>query len=311
MKISTLTLNPALDRTMYFSSPFKAGELNRCAKSVVTLGGKGINVSRFFGKLGIDVPAYGFSGGSNGDEMKKLLAEEGITSYFVETKAPTRMNIKMIDSDSNCTEANEKGGPIEEAELDLLISNIEKHTESQQLFFMCGSIPHPVDNSVYNFLIKRLKKKDVRVVLDCDGEALRNGLEAQPYLIKPNLFELSQLVGKELKTTKEAVYEAKKIYDEKGVEVLCTMSEKGAFYVGKRGLFTVTSPHVKLAGFTGAGDSFLSAFIYMTQIGGDIEKSLKFASSAAAAKVELPGSTLPEAKDMNKFTDMISVVGIQ
>ena len=306
MKAATLTLNPALDRTMYFEKPFRVGELNRCFDTVTTLGSKGINVSRFLKIFGVNALAYGFSGGDTGVTMENMLRDEGVDFSFVKTEAPTRMNIKMIDSDGICTEANEKGGPITDEALKTLVEMMENSVEKGKYFFLGGSIPHPVEKGVYNSITQVLKSRGAKVILDCDGEALERGLEARPSLIKPNLYELSLLLHKDIKDPDEAIKECKRLYVEKSVEILCTMSEKGALFVGKEGVFSVTSPRVEMRGFTGAGDSFLSAFTYMRDKTNDIEYSLKFASSAAAAKVELPGSTLPKKEDMDKYIDAVT-----
>ncbi len=305
MKAATLTLNPALDRTMYFDKPFRAGELNRCSDTVTTLGSKGINVSRFLKLFGVEATAYGFSGGDTGETMKRMLDAEEIAYELTETDAPTRMNIKMIDSVGACTEANEKGGPITDIELKRLLTGVENSVEKGKYYFLGGSIPHPVEKGVYNSLTQVLKSRGAKVILDCDGEALEKGLEAGPSLIKPNLYELSLLIHRDIKDPSDAINESKRLYVEKSVEILCTMSEKGAVFAGKEGVFSVTSPHVEMRGFTGAGDSFLAAFTYMRETTGDIEYSLKFASSAAAAKVELPGSTLPRLEDMDKYIDVV------
>lgn len=306
MKAATLTLNPALDRTMYFDKPFRAGELNRCCDTVTTLGSKGINVSRFLKLFDIDALAYGFCGGDTGKTMENMLLEEGVRFSFIETEAPTRMNIKMIDSEGICTEANEKGGPITDKALKSLVELMENSAENGKYYFLGGSIPHPVEKGVYNSITQVLKNKGAKVILDCDGEALERGLEAKPSLIKPNLYELSMLLHKEIQEPEKAISECKRLYVEKSVEILCTMSEKGAVFVGKEGVFSVTSPRVKMRGFTGAGDSFLSAFTYMRDKTDDIEYSLRFASSAAAAKVELPGSTLPKKEDMDKYINAVT-----
>ncbi len=306
MKAATLTLNPALDRTMYFDKPFRAGELNRCYDTVTTLGSKGINVSRFLKLFDVEAVAFGFSGGDTGRTMENMLRDEKVSFSFVMTEAPTRMNIKMIDSDGACTEANEKGGPITDEALKKLVDLMENSVEKGKYFFLGGSIPHPVEKGVYNSITQVLKSRGAKVILDCDGEALERGLEGRPSLIKPNLYELSLLLHKEIKEPEIAIAECKRLYVEKSVEILCTMSEKGAVYAGKEGVFSVTSPRVEMRGFTGAGDSFLAAFTYMRDKTDDIEYSLRFASSAAAAKVELPGSTLPPVSDMEKYIDVVT-----
>lgn len=304
---ATLTLNPALDRTMYFDTNFREGKLNRARESVTTLGSKGINVSRAFKILGVDATAYSFSGGDSGVTMKKMLDREGIGYDFTETAAPTRINIKMIDSDEVCTEANEAGGPVTEAELENLLCKLEKAAENTQIFALGGSIPPPVEKSVYKTITELLKNRGARVILDCDGEALRRGIEARPELIKPNLFELSGLLGFTPQGIEEVAKECRRLYVETGVNILCTLSENGAVYAGCQGVWSVTSPQVTLRGFTGAGDTFLTAFTYMKETTGDIPRAMIFASSAAAAKVELHGSQMPTRADMEKFCANLTV----
>lgn len=307
ISVATLTLNPSLDKTMYFEKPFCLGVLNRAKSSIITPGSKGINVSRVFGILGIKATAFAFSGGDNGRIMEKMLKSEGIPLELVKTKAQTRLNIKMIDSEEKCTEANETGGPITEDELDELIFRLKKATENTQLFALGGSIPQGVDKSVYYLLTKELRSKGAEVVLDCDGAALKKGIEARPSLIKPNLFELSELVGYTPESTENIASECKKISVDCGINILCTLSENGAIYTEKSTSWYVTSPHVTVNGFTGAGDTFLSAFLYEYKVENSVENALLFASSAAAAKVELPGTCLPDRASMEKYVPALSV----
>ena len=51
MKIATITLNPAIDRSIVYSDDLKVGELNRVEGAKVNAGGKGINVSSMISKL--------------------------------------------------------------------------------------------------------------------------------------------------------------------------------------------------------------------------------------------------------------------
>ena len=50
--IITITLNPALDRTLRIEHPLEVGKLNRSSSSHLEPGGKGINVSRAVKALG-------------------------------------------------------------------------------------------------------------------------------------------------------------------------------------------------------------------------------------------------------------------
>lgn len=293
MHIATLTLNPSLDKTMYFDAPFKAGALNRASHSAPPIiGSKGINVSRMLHVCGVDAVALGFIGGDNGKLACAQLNSQGIIHSFVETKAETRLNIKMIDSDGICTEANEKGGPIEPGELENLICEI-KSLPAGGIFVMGGSIPQGVDKSVYNSLITMLKSRGTYCVLDCDGEALKLGMQAGPALIKPNIYELSQYLSREI-APDEAADECEALYKATGTEVLCTLGGDGAVFAGEEGVFRVHSPRVTVRGFTGAGDTALAVFIYRRFICGDSSReALERANAAAAVKVQLPSTEMP------------------
>jgi len=306
MEIITFTLNPALDRTMRFET-FTAGGLNHTIMSSLSAGGKGINVSRMLKKCGCASPAFGFAGGRCGALLRDILTSENIDIRFTETKAETRMNIKIITETGETTEANEPGGPVESSELDILTEALYKYIVCGNLFVLGGSIPQGVDKGVYNSVIKGLKEKGVNVILDCEGEALSLGIDAKPALIKPNNQELGNYLNKKIETVTDAAEAAACLYVDKSVEILCTLGKKGAVYAGKDGLYTVTSPQVEAKSFAGAGDSFLAAFLYMREFTGSVPGALRYASSAAAVKVTLEGTIFPEREDMERYIDCIKV----
>lgn len=302
MNYNTITLNPAIDRTVYLDT-LTDGELNRSTASVTMAGGKGINVSRMLNILGAETIAFTFIGGNSGKLLQAFLDEEGITHSAVQTNAETRQNIKIIESSDRCTEINSAGGPVTKQELQAMLDNIENAAKKDDMWIIAGSCPQGVDKSVYNIIVSLLKTKGCKTALDCDGEALKIGLKARPALIKPNLRELEGLVGKPLKTQKDIVEAAACVYVENSVEVVCTLGDKGALYVGDEGKFLTDTPKVKVKGFAGAGDTFLAGFLCMRGRGMPVENSLAFAAAAAAAKVELPCSAAPDIKQIEKYID--------
>lgn len=310
MAVYTLTLNPALDRTVYIEN-FEVDALNRSRDSVTMAGGKGINVSRMLTVLGDDVHTLALTGGRYGDMLISMLADEGITVDGVNTGADTRLNIKIIEDSGRCTELNASGGPVTEEELNRLIGKIDElslnNTGCPQMWIISGSIPQGVDKSVYKSLVKTLKERGAYVALDCSGDALKNGVSACPSLIKPNAEELSGLVGKKLGTEDEIIEAAEKLYVENSVEIICTMGKDGAVYVGGEGIYTVNSPKVVVRGFAGAGDTFLAAFIHCKIHNMPIEKSLAFSSAAASAKVALPCTSVPAPETAEELARTLTV----
>jgi len=305
-KVITLTLNPALDRTMFFDV-FRAGELNRSTRSVMAPGGKGINVSRVLKACGRDTLAYSFRGGMCGELFANMLAAEELPCRLIETRAETRINIKLMHENGAFTEANEAGGPVLPEEMEKMTRLLLESTDSPQVFVLAGSIPQPVEKSVYNSLTTSLRAAGHMVVMDCDGEALEKGVFGRPHLIKPNVHELSKFVKKPLSNLDEIASAAAGVFVEKEIEVLCTMGGDGALFAGREGIYTVDTPQVKAAGFAGAGDTFLGAFLHIRLDGGDLPDALRFAASAAAAKIEIPGTAVPALEEMKKYMGGLTV----
>ena len=318
MKIATLTLNPCIDKTLYFGGAFQTDALNRAAYAMTNAGGKGINVARIYRRLGIRASAYGFSGGAVGQMLTALLADEDITPVFVPTSCDTRMCIKLIDADGVCTEANEAGGPILQSEYEALKKQLSAFADEcardgeDGILFAGGSVPAGLDRGIYREIISMFRGTRVRFILDADGEALRTGLEGSPWLIKPNIHELSELVGYEItgRDAREksiaAAKASRRISAQYGTNVLCTLGGDGAVYTGEDGVYCVNAPHVTMKGFTGAGDTFLASFVFAYEKNGhDAPTALCFASSAAAAKVELAGTQMPDKNGMMRFVDLV------
>ena len=314
-KFAVLSLNPGIDRALYLPSPMEAGSLNRAARSVTTQGSKGANVAIMLHRLGCEVEYYAFSGGEFGELCDSFLTREGIKVNSVETVCGVRMNTKVIDSECVCTELNERGGVFSPSETAALTEKFM--ATDADVLCLCGSIPQGVEKDVYKVFTQFAKSTGKRVVLDCDGEALKLGLEASPDIIKPNEYELENLgvstgmFGKfstepeaRLREVTEACVKVAKRY---GTTVICTRGAEGAVHANPKGeVIFRESMKVRLLGFSGAGDTFLSGYIAARFDKGFTEEyALICATAAGAAKVVLEGTELPEATDIDEAIDDI------
>jgi 1-phosphofructokinase family hexose kinase len=283
---------------------------------VTSFGGKGTNVSRALKLLGIDSTAYGFIGGGNGETFLKLLEPCGIHTDFTHTRCETRMNVKIIPEIGEPTEFNESGGPVGHLEKDSLLEKIEGALGQADLFFMGGSVPAGIGKNIYKDILDlgAAKNPKTKFIVDCDGEALKLCMEnsAKPFAIKPNRFEFEQFSGKKFDLDENferglggLKEEAKKIYEKTGIMILCSLGEYGGVYCGAEGVFYANAPKVELMGFTGAGDTFLSAFCAayfgLFELSGGKNggsAALSFAVAAASAKVKKPGTEFATACEM-------------
>ena len=312
MKIAILTLNPGIDRIIYLDTPTRLGTLNRAAKTVVNQGSKGANVAIMLKTLGAEPCYFTFTGGDMARLSESFTDVAGVNSSFIKAACGVRTNTKIIDIDSVCTEFNERGGPITQHELAEIIDSVKSY--EPELVIINGSLPQGVPTDVYKCIIKHFNEVGAITILDCDGEAMRLGLEARPHLIKPNRRELAGIVGvdeSQLEGTYSVLNAAKKVANEYGCHVICTLDGDGSVYTDGKKCYSVTAAPVQLMGFSGAGDTYLSAYIYKKYIQKyDDEAALKYASAAAGAKVELPGTTLPNVEQIEKLVKTVEVKNI-
>lgn len=106
---------------------------------------------------------------------------------------------------------------------------------------------------------------------DARSAAEKSINDSRPRLIKPNARELAGLVGCEEseldrgEKLRDAMLAVRGRY---GCDVICTLDSRGAVGLGREGMWRVTAAPVELHGFSGAGDTFLAAYIYARLCGG-------------------------------------------
>ena len=301
-----LTLNPCVDKNVYLSVPLTPGTIHRVENSVENIAGKGLNQAVVLANLGTTADYYSFGSAAGEDAMDAWIK----TQHFVYHKTPThsgiRQNLKIIDQNGIGTEINERGGPISADELEQILSSLDAFEGN--VLSVCGSIPQGVEKSVYNLVLTRARRKGMITVLDADGDALRLGIEARPDYIKPNRRELAGLCGVDeaaFADEREVLAAARRIYEQYGTAVICTLDEQGSIYVGREGQWRVGVAKFPLRGFSGAGDTYLAAFLHARLAEEkSVPAALRFAARASAAKISLPGSQLPTKPYIDTVPDV-------
>nr|HPM00430.1 1-phosphofructokinase family hexose kinase [Bacillota bacterium] len=231
--IKTVTMNPAVDKTLEIDN-FRIGAVNRISSIRLDAGGKGINVSKTIKALGGSSLATGILAGSNGEYIKSYLDYLGIDNDFLFIKGETRINIKIVDKlNGTNTDINEPGTYLSAEELNLMEKKVFSEINSDSILVLSGSVPANVPKSIYQEWTERGKKSGARVLLDSDGELLREGIKAEPYLVKPNINELERLLGRKLESRDEIVKAAKSLLETGAEIVVVSLGADGAVFVDR------------------------------------------------------------------------------
>ncbi len=294
--IVTLTPNPSLDLT-YELDFLSRGEVQRASGMSVEAGGKGVNVSRNLVANGVVSRAVAPVGGPSGEQFLSLLEDSRVDLVKVPVDGAVRMNVSLVEEEGVGTKINAAGSHLSETELDRLIDATAEAAHGATWLAVCGSLPPGAPNDLYARAIARARAAGCRVAIDSSGPPLEAALKESPDLVKPNLEELSELVGRSLVTFGEVLEAAAEIHD-RGVEnVLVSLGADGAVLVDEQGALHADTPSFTPRSTVGAGDSLLAGFLFAAE---DRRERLTEAVAWGAAAAQLPGSQGPKPEDLDR-----------
>ncbi|HAU5070823.1 TPA: 1-phosphofructokinase [Clostridioides difficile] len=279
--IYTVTLNPSIDYIVKLNE-LKTGSTNRVNEEYVYPGGKGINVSRILKELGNDNISLGFISGFTGEYIIRTLEEKNLKTDFIKIKNGfSRINVKIKESEE--TEINGQGPNIDDEDIDILYKKLDKLNQDD-ILILAGSIPSTLDEKLYENIMARLEKKNIKVVVDATKNLLLNVLKYKPFLIKPNNDELEEMFGVKLNSIEEIVKYAKRLKEMGAINVLVSMGKDGALLITEEEEVLISDvPKGKVKNSVGAGDSMVAGFISGYLNAGKYDYALKLGAASGSA----------------------------
>lgn len=290
--IATVTLNPALDRCIYVDS-LLPNDTNRVIRMETDAGGKGLNGSRVLKELGSETIALGFVGGHTGHYIEHVLKSNGIPVDFVYTDTDTRTNLCIQEvSGAPPTTLNELGPHITESQFDELFAKVREAASRSSIVIFGGSLPPGAPVDTYQRLVKLAADAGAKVVLDSDGEPMRLGMEAAPFMIKPNRDEVRRLVDVDIHSLDDAGHAAE-LLSQAGIKlVVISMGAQGALARSDEGTFFAASPDITPVSSIGSGDSMVAGIMHILSQGKSLAEALVWGTAAGAATAMTDGTDI-------------------
>lgn len=305
--ITTVNLNPCIDKSVMVSG-FKYGELNRVISTRSDVSGKAINVGIAIKKLGADVECLGFNYSENGKELERTLQNYGISYEFVTVNGKLRTNTKILDMETRIlTELNESGGKVTDEDIKNLKEVVKRQGAKSTTIVIGGSVPVGVGKNIYRELIEELSCYPAKIILDAEKDLLLEGVEARPYLIKPNLYELQTAFGKDC-STKEEVYEVAKGITQKGVSLVCvSLGKEGAILCSEEEAYFSPGLELDIRGVQGAGDSMVAGICIAIERGLPMRELLRYGMAASAGSLVLEGTQMCGKEHFETYLQQIKI----
>jgi len=305
--IATLTLNPSLDRTVTVEE-LVMDEANRWTSLRRDPGGKGINVSRVIHELGGKTVAYGFIGGIDGETLKHLLKQQGVPFEFTSIKGEIRSNFIIADLETcRQTRIDAPGPNIMRHELQKLVQKIRHISPKPDFLVFAGSVPPAVPDDIYRQLIESAKNNGIKTVLDSDNKWLKEGINAKPNVIKPNIHEAEELLETPLKS-ETAIVNALKLLIDKGIEVaVISRGKQGLMACNGDTVLKAIPPEVEVRSTVGAGDSTIAGLVLKLNEGLGLDEACRWAVAAGTAATLTPGTELCRREDVEMLLPKVKI----
>lgn len=287
--VLTVTLNPSVDSVLLYQS---FNNYLRFKKQFDFGAGKGVNVSRALEALGIQTVTSGLVGGRNGEQLTRLLEREKLANQFVLIKANSRKNISLCADDGVVFQRLFQQSPaIDTSEIERFMDLYRQLMKQSRLVVLSGRLPAGLDQDMYYELIRQARVGQVKVCLDTSGLALRRGLKAKPWMIKPNRHEVYEALGIKINKISDGI-QALKIFRRKGIKnVLISLGAQGAIGCNHDDLWYAKASNVKAMTSVGCGDALVAGFCaeYLAQA--SFQEALRFAVAAGTINTQsvIPG----------------------
>jgi 1-phosphofructokinase len=309
-KILTVTLNPAIDRTIFVPG-FKANAVNRVEEDYSHAGGKGVNVASLLADYGFSLCVSGFLGKDNSLIFEKLFDHKKIKDDFIRIEGVTRTGIKIVNElEKETTDINFPGAAPSLENVNELISVIKNICSEVEWIVFAGSIPKGVSSDIYNKIIKEVKQANVKVAMDTSGKPLEEALISCPDLIKPNIEELEEITGRKLLSIDEIKSVALEL-NSSGIEtVIVSMGADGALF-SELGITVLAKPgSVKLVSTVGAGDAMVAGTIAGKLQGKPLEECAKLGTAFSVSALSRLSSDLPDDNELSKLKEQVIITQV-
>ncbi|HWB85577.1 MAG TPA: 1-phosphofructokinase family hexose kinase [Bryobacteraceae bacterium] len=286
--IVTLTINPALDRTISVDRlAFEdRAYINSSRESA---GGRGINASCVIHSFHGETLAVLTSGGESGRRLEKHLANCGFPISVVPIKNEIRTNLTITDKHGLTVNLNEAGPALSKAEVARVEKVVLGTLDKASWLMVCGSLPPGVPPSFYGKLVSLARQKHVKTLLHASGEALVEGIEARPTVVTPNQPEAERLLNRTLLTRTHFLEAAERIRAMGPESVVLSLGNRGAVGAFPDGLMEALPPRVDAVSPIGAGDALTAAYTWAMTRQDDAADALRWGVAAGTASARLPG----------------------
>jgi len=264
-KVLTICLNPVLQKTIFLEH-FWENEVNRSGEHYLHVAGKGVNVARVLGQLGVEATHLTHAGGRRLHEYLDLLKDDGVRIEYVDSGTEIRSCYTLINREKHTvTEIVEEGDPIQPETEPAVLELYRNIFPQYDYVTISGTHAAGYSEDIIPLMVKEAKAAGKKVILDIKGNDLLNSLEFGPDIIKPNFKEFAETLFPDQKfrehdedsDTAEAVKNKMiALWNDLGIITILTRGVQPILYCSDGKIESAETGMVTPINTIGSGDSF-------------------------------------------------------
>ncbi|WGW01510.1 1-phosphofructokinase [Vibrio sp. YMD68] len=297
-KVVTVTLNPALDLTGHLPSIYPGG-VSLVDEGSLHAAGKGVNVAKVLSELGAEVTVTGFLGTDNQEMFCQLFEQIGATDKFVRVPGSTRINVKLVEQSGSVSDINFPGVEVTPQAVLEFEKTLLDLAEDHDYFVIAGSLPPGISPELCASWIKKLRSLGKKVIFDSSRNALAQGIDASPWLIKPNEEELSQVMGLSLSSPNECRTAAETLAEKRIENIVISMGADGVMWLNQGEWLHAKPPKMKVVSTVGAGDTLVAGLCWGHMQQMNKTELLQFSTALSALAVTQIGVGIPSKEQLH------------
>lgn len=277
--------NTAMDRRIDIDT-LQPGSVQRALSAQALPGGKGLHVAQTAAALGEPTRLVGLSDATHDELLREHLHARGVHWHGIRASQTLRQCLAIHESDGRTTEILEPGAKLDAPLRQALLATLTSWIESSQAVVLSGSLPRGFDTDTYAHLIRQAAACGVPCLLDASGEALRRGIDAKPWLVKPNAEEAAALWGQPVHDIDTAAACARWLHARGVARAVVTLGADGAVGFDGKHAWHVSLSVDNVRNSVGSGDCFMAGLAVSTVRGHGLDEALRWATACGAANAQ-------------------------
>jgi 1-phosphofructokinase family hexose kinase len=309
LPLTFFSLHPTRD--VVVSLPRVAlGDVQRADAWISYPGGKALNGARTAGLLGGSPRAIVVAPTVWRTWLRGILAAHGVRWRMLPVVGEGRVCV-ILNERRRETVINTNLTMEFTPRLYAAVAKFVRQTAARPGFLVfAGSLPPSLGPAKIRTLLALATGGPARLVLDQTGRWLRAGVRFRPWLIKPNLREFHQLIGRTTSSLAQAMAAADGVRAGGVGRVLLSLGDEGCVLVSPAGRWkaaAVRLPAGTVMSPVGCGDALLGAFLRTVAAGAAEPEALAWGVAAATANLAHPGAVQFAADEVRKFVPQVRV----